>query len=331
LHFFKKMYLQLNLDNFIFSPHIYLKIAIQSSKFIKLLRSLNQKEVSDFQKYLNLVHRNENVALAIFHYIRKFYPGFKDEKRLDIDYAYAKIFPVDKAVDLKKIPNALPDLTKWLKNYLVLEQVSGRSFEALYFLVRTLRAHDLDAESNKVAAELKDMVANTVKSGVSDYMNSMVANHLFYFYLHHNKEKSNGDLLQQCNDDMDIAYAISKFKLACEIIGFNKKFTPEQPVSVLPLPFELLEKHAASSFLLQLYASLYQLIITKDDNHYEVVESVLLEHGHVLERNELHTILIHIRSYSAHKIRGGDDDVTWQRAHNLNKISLQSGFFKRKK
>ena len=65
---------------------------MKNSKFFTLLGTLTIEEVPAFHKYLRQLHGGEKVALKVFEYARKLYPRFEDQKKLDIEYAYRKLF-----------------------------------------------------------------------------------------------------------------------------------------------------------------------------------------------------------------------------------------------
>lgn len=65
---------------------------MKKTKFISLARSLNKNEMHAFGKYLKRVHRNDEIAISVFDYVRKILPGIDAERKLDIDYAYKKVF-----------------------------------------------------------------------------------------------------------------------------------------------------------------------------------------------------------------------------------------------
>ncbi|MBK8706379.1 MAG: hypothetical protein IPN33_24330 [Saprospiraceae bacterium] len=53
---------------------------MENSKFLETLRTLNKRELTAFAKYLDGNYSNDKIALAVFDYIRAFFPDYRDEK-----------------------------------------------------------------------------------------------------------------------------------------------------------------------------------------------------------------------------------------------------------
>jgi hypothetical protein len=103
---------------------------MKNLKFFALMRTLEKEEVSHFQKYLKQLHGGEDIALQVFAYARKYYTHKKHEKKLDIAYAYQKIFGEEITENTrKKMLNTLSDLYLWLKDFLLSEKMRQDAFE----------------------------------------------------------------------------------------------------------------------------------------------------------------------------------------------------------
>jgi len=303
---------------------------MRNSKFIKMLRVLNKEELTGFGKHLLSAHGREQVALNVFHYIKKFYPTFSDERKLDLHYAYGFIFPEDKNVKDKKLLNILSKLTKWLKQYLLLLETSANTFENSFFTARLLWEKGLTDEYEKSISGLTSFAESPEKSSLGSFMNSLSASHLAFFHIGGKDKKNMGGLLRQCDTDLELTYCVGKLKMACEMAKFNTAYNESYDLSEMKTVVSLSKKHLEKAPLLQLYYAVFHLITTQKGKYYDDAERILLQHAHKIHDTELHTILIHMRSNSAVRIRMGDE-TAWQTGHNLNKISHASGFYKKEK
>lgn len=295
-----------------------------------MLRALKKEELAGFGKHLRSAHGGEQVALKVFGYVKKFYPGFGDGRRLDFNHAYTCIFPEDKKVNDKKLLNILSKLTTWLKQYLLLQETSGRTFENSFFTARLLWEKGLSDEYEKSITDLTALAESSQKESLGSRMNNLSASHLAYFHIGGKDNKNLGGLLEQCNAGLDITYCIGKLKMACEMAKFNTAYNESYDLSETKTIVSLSKKHLEKSLLLQLYYTVFHLITTQKGKYYDEAERILLQHAHKIHDTELHTILIHMRSNSAVRIRMGDE-TAWQTGHNLNKISHASGFYKKEK
>jgi len=303
---------------------------MKNSKFFTLLRSLDQDEFYTFGKYLKRLHGGEDIALSVFNYAKRLFPGFEDEEKLKIACACRKIFK--EAVDAnsynrKKLLNALSDLHLWLKEFLLLEKVKNESFESRVLWMVILKERGLDPEFSRCAARLQADVGTMTKAGVPDYMKGMVSNYFFYYHLAHNKLSTDINALQDCGNDLDLFYAVCRLKVACEMANRKNQLSLEFNLEALPAVIGLSNAAFFSDHpLLQLYRNDYELIAHRQDHRYSEIETMVATNVHKIEPEELHTILSYLHNYAIAQIRQGNE-AYWNMTHQLNKFGVEHGVF----
>ncbi|HAD34789.1 MAG TPA: hypothetical protein DCF44_09905, partial [Chitinophagaceae bacterium] len=100
-------------------------------KFLSLMATLTEEEVSGFWKYLQLHYPNEGNALKVFRYYKRFFPHRQNPVKMALPFAYRKIYTSETTpgiAEQKKIWNAFSKLYLWLKEYLVLEKMRSARF-----------------------------------------------------------------------------------------------------------------------------------------------------------------------------------------------------------
>ncbi|MCB0727875.1 MAG: hypothetical protein KDD00_10450 [Ignavibacteriae bacterium] len=119
---------------------------MQNSKLIQLLRSLKTSEFREFKEYLNspVFNKNKNI-IALFDAVKKYYPAF-DQKGMDNEKIFKKIFPGEK-YDYFKLKNLTSDTFGLGKDFLsfifyrdhsplkdkyLLEQLRDRSLDSIF-------------------------------------------------------------------------------------------------------------------------------------------------------------------------------------------------------
>ncbi len=303
---------------------------MKKSKLFSLLRTLDHNELSSFSKYIIRLHGREDVALAVFNYIKKFFPGFLDERKLEKRYAHLRIFKepwAAKPGNDSKLLNALSDLHLWLKEFLLFQRISDKSFETQILWMKILKERGLSAELSRQAARLHGDIRTTARTSISDYIKGMEANYFLYYYLTPNKLSESISTLQDCGNDMDLFYSVSRVKLACEMANRKNLMKLEYSQEALPTVIELSKtKELSNAPLLKLYMAVYKLLSRWEDQRYLEIEKMLTTYVGKIEQEELLTILSYLHNYAAIQIRHGNERY-WMITHRLNKFGADHGAF----
>jgi hypothetical protein len=271
---------------------------MQDSKFFALLRTLDKEELMAFEKQVKKLHSEEAITLSVFMYIKKYFPDLRDEKKLDIAFAYRKIFGEDIEAtnyNRKKLLNALSDLNVWLRDFLLEEELKKDSFDVQSLWLRVLQKRKMKTEFIKNASILQQEIESFPKKAITDYMKGMNINYWFYNQYTHDNTSPDINALKRCGNDLDLYYAITRLKVACEMANLNNLFSLEFDMNIMPLIIELSKKHLTDEHpLLLLYLELYQLITARQDDSYAQIVKMLTESVEKINSDELHAILSHL-------------------------------------
>ncbi|MCB9281774.1 MAG: hypothetical protein H6562_22985 [Lewinellaceae bacterium] len=302
---------------------------MKNSKFLKLAAKLDRETLIAFNKYIKKLHKGEEVALSVFDYIRKLHPDLEDHPKLEISRAYLKIFNEsleDNPYNRTKLLNALSDLHLWLKDFLLLQKMKDNSFESLAIWGIMLKKMGLQEAFERHSLRLRSQLERMGRISVLDYMKGMVANYFFYYHLTRNKQEADISSLQDCSNDMDLFYAVSKLKIGCEMANRKNLMARDFEQEPITAVIELLKaKNLEDHLLLHLYLEVYRMI-EKGEDRYACIEQLLTGNIRVIEPEELHTILSYMHNYASARIRKGHDEY-WKMVHNLNKFTVAHGVF----
>lgn len=143
---------------------------MQSTKLIRLLKSLNQSEIRQFKDFVNspVYNKNKNTA-KLFDEIKKFYPEFTN-KNLDEKRIFGKIFP-DEKYDYFKLKLAVSDLFKIGIEFLTFLSFKNENQKKTEILLRELRQRNLDS-----------IYQQTFKSAEKQIESSAVKDELYFFH-----------------------------------------------------------------------------------------------------------------------------------------------------
>lgn len=307
-----------------------------NSKFITLYRTLTAEEASAFYRYLKQQHGNK-AAFEVFEYIRKFYPEFKEEKKLDMAYAYQIIFNKTLSTQDESRKNRLNDLhelREWLKDFLLFEKIRKNSLERKVLWLSILQEREsLKSEFSKEAAQFYAKTNQNLLEDPHGGLREIVANYFYYQEHLRTKPRPDTKVLQQCIDTLETWAEIFRLKMSCQMANIAQMQPPMDEdmgeASTDPaVPAET--PTAEPPALLLVYRAIHQLFETKDDTSYNHVESVLVKHATQLDPVELHGALKYLYNYAAIQIRNGREEFFSKKLHYLNQISLQYGFFTEK-
>ncbi len=302
-------------------------------KFLTLLHTLTERELTAFQRYLKRLHGDEAIALAVFRHIRKLRPDLINGDKLDLAAAHKKIFRTDITANdynRTKMLNALSDLNLWLREFLLWEKAKADSFESRALWLMILRERGLDAEYFRQTSRLHAEVKAFPKKGIMDYMKSIAANHFFYYHRAQDSLSPDIDALRLGVKDLDLYYAVTRLKLACEIANLKNQFSLEFDLEALPKVLEWGENPPLwNSPLLLLYREIYQLIAADEEERYARISALLTEQVHTIDPDEILVMLSYLHNYAALQIRKGKEDY-WRKTHELNKFGIDHRIFMRK-
>lgn len=298
-------------------------------KFLTLLRTLDDKELSAFNKYLKQAHGNEQIALSLFAYILKFYPGLRDEKKLDLDYAYRKVFKKELGEERKNALNTLSDLHTWLKHFMLSEKATKAPLESQALWLSILWERGLEAEFARLFARLQTETDALSKMSATDYMRDMIVNHFKCYYSTGDKLDRDGELIRQYEDALDMFYVVTKFKIACEKANRRNVLSlPLEPeVTLAHIDFSEIPAYEQQPLLL-LYREVYQLVALHREDSYDRIEAMLPEYAEKVAPAELHRIVSYLYNYASSQTRK-DRNEFWEKMHWLNKFGVEHAVFVR--
>lgn len=303
---------------------------MQDRKFLTLLRTLSENELSSFQKHLKRQYGKEEIALLVFDYVKKFYPGLQEEKKLDMAYAYKKIFGEaihEQPYNRTKMRNAMSDLYLWLKAFLLMEQVRLKTFENQVTWMMILQERGLEREFLNLSSRLRTAWAESPAKSVMQDIYGLAVGHFSYYYRLQDVFSPEIAPLLEHEKDLDLFYLITKIKLACEKASLKKFLSIEEstaPLFSLPEPWPSVEHP-----LLILYKDIYQLITDQQESSYNQAVRHLTDYAPQIDVAELYTILSYLNNYAAIQFRDGKSSF-WVRTHQLNKFGVEYGVYTRK-
>ena len=304
---------------------------MHASKFFTLLSTLRDEEVAAFQKHLKQVHAKKDIALRLFDYIRKARTKAAAEKKLNLEYAYRKIYHSDIGNNRKAILNTLSDLHLWLKDFLLFEKTKSPSFESRILWLSILQERGLQTEFSKQAIQLRDELEILPKKSLIDYQNYMVAQHFVYYHLPHQSVSDGVSILQKNKNTLDLYKLAIQLRMDCDIQHLKQVQHANSITDIIQYPPQPATRSISPEHpLLRVYQDICELIHTQAPEQFKKIEALLSKQAEHLDPKELDEILLHLFNYASAKVRANEAKEDWKRIHQLNKLAVAHQVFIKK-
>ncbi len=127
---------------------------MKNSKLLTFLKTLNDSELKEWGKYIELnSNKKAKDAITFFNYLKKYHPEFP-EKKIAKEVIARKIYP-NETNGIKKIENLMFKFGIILEDFLVLDQLKKKEKEREFLLLQSLKERKLDKFFFKKTDELE--------------------------------------------------------------------------------------------------------------------------------------------------------------------------------
>ncbi|MCC6768613.1 MAG: hypothetical protein IT240_06190, partial [Bacteroidia bacterium] len=160
---------------------------MHGSKLILILKTLNKKEIKDFQLFAGASFFNKNEKLQVFlEHLSGFHPQFEQEQ-LEKTLFFKKFYPKETYSD-QKIRYLLSDLTKLLEDFIAYQEYQKDAFRKKYHLASGLLERNQDKFFLQELESLQQMNAGNQMRDHAYYFNQQQISEISY---EHTSEKRN--------------------------------------------------------------------------------------------------------------------------------------------
>lgn len=302
--------------------------SLKSTQFVRLLKKLTADEQSDFLKHARHLHSGQKIPLAVLDYICQLGPEFNDDKKLNSSAAGKKIFKDKEGNNSARVLNSLPDLRKWLEEYLLMTKATNGSVEQQMLWANILVERGLNDEFYKLAKNLRQRILE--KEPVEDkcFNRSLELNLLNYQHSMKNSQWPNIQFLEQGSHDLANYYLTAQLKIACEIANVRRRRASSQEQAPPMEPLFYLPQLDRSTMhpLPRLYAEVYELLSKEEAAKFSQTIQLLKKHIAGISQKETHTIFSYLHNFAASQVRLGEERQL-SLLHQLNVFGVENGVF----
>ncbi len=310
---------------------------MRNKKFIKLIRALTAQERRAFSNYLEKNHGQEKVVMDTFDHIMQAAPTFEDPLILDINAAYSEIFgkslsedQKEKEKDRKNLLNKLNRLTRFLKEFLVREEINEIPHVGEFIWLHSLRNLILRSVFLQEWKGFNKKLATDITIGTWNSLRAVVLNHELYFSPY-SKPPANLEMLKRADTNLDEFFVTLKLQYYCELL--NRKIILEQDSKIeffdeVHLYCE--ENREDLAVLPRAYFLVYQNLVDKKDEDYDLLYELVVHYIDQWSSLDQLNLLLHVINISIQKIRQGRDEYQG-RIFQLYVHLLKNKIYKREK
>ncbi|MEL6626458.1 MAG: hypothetical protein AAFQ92_13085 [Bacteroidota bacterium] len=192
---------------------------MKKTKLITLLRTLDDKEMKDFESYLTNLYRRQAKAITVFKFIKRQWNRIlAGELTKEEALKYQSVKALD--IKAKGFSNVLSTLYLFLEEFLILNKIkSNPSGDRDFQMIHILKERKLNHLYQQRIKSLNKTLDKKTNENTWNRLKKFQLNHLHFFYTGTSKMKLTIDSLDAAMDNLDLFYGLTKLKYLCEIIN----------------------------------------------------------------------------------------------------------------
>ena len=289
---------------------------MNSSKLMTTIKSLSDKEIREFSKFLKSPYFNHDQHIVkLYAYIRRFHP-FWESPKLEKERVFKKLFKGEPYV-VRKMNDVMSDLYLKLEDYLVLKELEKHSTERDILLIRAFESKNL---SNFFFNGIKKATTKLEKQSEKEidfYYHQFVLGKEGYLHedlslFTRTGQKQERNFLQILLKNLDQFYFRTKLRFFKEVRVHERtaKLTYENPLmpEILKLIREDLSSH---SFITRVYSSLFLLREEPSKDAYWELKKLIFENIALIPREELHELTSSLIHYNNSKMKSESETLVF--------------------
>ena len=288
---------------------------MKDSKLIQQLQLLNALEFKRFSLFLKSPYftRSKDVVI-FFNFIRKLYPTF-DEKKINKQYVFKKLFPKEAYSDIK-LRNLQSKLSKIVESYLIQISYEQDAFNRKKKLTQIYGTRNLYSEFERNSIQLTNDLDNQVYRDATYYYNRYQLDQAYYLHINTSKKLANVNYLKSSLHNLQNFYAIEELRLGIDLKNRERIFAESHNFSPNPT-LQISE----NNYLYILLEKCWQLLEENSDSSFYDLKDTFLKYMHQLPLTEGMNIFPVLINYAIQQL--GNKDIFYRKEiFDLYKIGL---------
>lgn len=298
---------------------------MNNSKLLQLLRSLNDRELGQFESYLSGFVDTESLLFRFYKYIHPFAPLFED-KKLSKEAVFAKIYPKETFKDVR-VRELMSGLSKHLENYLILIEQTEEEFYTQLALLKQYRKRKLDNLYRLQAKQIEKLMLNDQFLNAESYKRKFLFADELNNHFEAQQVREHNEAINQKNENLDRYYFGTKLKTLSEIINreniLNAQFNKTLKQDIIRIVEENKNLYLDSPIVHCFYEVLLLLEKQDDVDQFNRTFHIINQYQKSFTELELKNLYYHLLNYCIKHVNKGSIEYA-QKLFDLQKLLLQN-------
>lgn len=296
---------------------------IANSKFIKVLKTLNEAELRSFETWLNSPWCNTSqISVRLLEKIKAYHPAF-DTPKLDKEKLFKRMLPNGKFSD-RRMNNVLSDAYLTLEKFLIFQKIDCDEQLSKDLLIQEWQTRHLDDLFFRETYQEIDRLEAKPQKEWEDHLNLLRFHRRVYHHPNQNaQKKSDRQLIVEMEEQLELVYLLEKAAIVTDQIFRNRiykneNYDVEREIKKWQIVSEGVE-HSALEFYRLRFAYTEEKML---EQYFELRDKFLKEYEKLnLKEQKIHFAVL--RNDTIKLIRAGHFDIT--ELLPLYKIGLKQG------
>lgn len=275
---------------------------------MNLLKSLSKEEFKQFEDFINSPFFNKKtMVIKLFKYLKKFYPEFNEEKKLEKQHIYKSLYP-GKNYNYGVMKNIIYELNKLGEKFIELSNYENYKSDQYIFLLQELMKRNLNQAFEK---NLKAAENNLERSGKTDgffydMLNLGVLKN--NFYVKNNMRTEKIDFARKSNEQLISYFLIKFFRVNYNNLIQKYNFDKHENLDFLDDILSFVKRHSFGyePIILLYYNMFMTLYRSEDESYYHKLKRLTSEQSQMLSRIEQFNMYGIIINYGVKRTNHGN-------------------------
>ncbi len=279
---------------------------MKNSYLISVLSTFSKKEVKEFRKWLSSPAHNlrEDVEDLFSYLIASNH--LDDEKYLDKERVYKKLFPKEPYND-DKLRQSIHFLTKAMEDFMAFQEWKSDDVNFNMTLSRIYRKRGLEKAFQKTIKTTQQRKEKSPLKNADHYWNEFVIQTELYSYQSSRVKRHSTFNFQEISDSLDISYIANKMKYLCIMIAQQAVARMEYDIEMIEEVVNHIEKKQLYCIpTIGIYYYAFKSIKVPDElSYYDKLKEQIHTNGGLFPADELNYIIRLALNYCIAKINKG--------------------------
>jgi len=283
---------------------------MKSSKLIKILSSLSEKEFKNFEKSaFNHFHKTDK-NISFLKFLSKNYPKFKEEN-ITKEIVFHIIYKNESFADIR-IRELMSATFKYLQFFLVTIENNSSDF---YYQLSLLKQYYKRRLDSLYLAQLKVVKKILKKDNFKNkeyFRRKYLLASLENDYFNHKRIRSFDENIQVMLNNFDFYYFSTKLIESCEMLNRQKLLNQTYNLNLFKEIEEIIENNVGDYLnqpMILCYFEIFKLLKTNDDiEQYKRTVKILKKHTSFITPNELKSLFDFPKNYCIGNINKGNEN-----------------------